>query len=359
MGELSHLWGSGALSQYLIVSVGLGLFIQTIGLTIYRLFFHPLAKYPGPIGAKLTNLYMTALAATGRATYARYDWLVKYGNAVRTGPNELCFSDLASIKEIYGQSTEACLKAPFFYKGFTLTGTHSVFSTTDRSIHARMRRLVSSGFSQHGVLRFQEEIVVMIELFLSILDRRSAAAVDIYDLVHSLYLDTTSQLSFAQSFRILEGNTHQGAKDIETYFSIAPLFGVFPLAKYLPFGLFRAAKDARPHIISFTRSCIDDFRERLRRGTSQNGLLRLMIEAKDGKTSTSFADEELIENAVLFIIAGSGTAGDKRRLEDEIRTAFPDQKSFPDFEKATSLVRSTSYTQFFVSLVATGRRVAD
>lgn len=341
--------------------LGILVLLRSIGLIIYRLYFHPLAKYPGPTSAKISSLYMTALAAKGRATYARYNLHEQYGKVVRTGPNELCFADLGSIKDIYGQGTEPCLKAPFFYDGFTLTGTHSVFSATDRVDHARMRRLLSNGFSQQGVLRFQGEIVAMIEHFLAIV-QSSNQPVELHDLVHSLYLDITSQLSFAKSFNILGGTSHQGAQDIETYFSICPLFGIFPISKYIPFGVFRKAREARPRIVESVQSCIDDFRERLRLGTSQYGLLRLMVEAKDGETSTAFSDTELIENAVIFITAGSGTSAStllyliyeagkrpeiQRRLEEEIRGAFPDPCVFPVFETATNLVRF--YSLPFVS----------
>ena len=334
-------------------------------LAVYRMFFHPLAKYPGPIAAKLSDFYMIALTAGGRATYARYELHQKYGKVVRMGPNELCFCDLASIKDIYGQSAEPCLKAPFFYDGFTLTGTSSVFSATDRTVHARMRRLLSHGFSERGVLQFQGEIMAIIEQFLAALQSApSHESVNIHDLVHNLYLDTTSQLSFARSFHIIkERKAHQGAEDINTYFSIAPLYGILPIAKHLPFGIFRAAKEARPRIVRSVQSCLNEFRERLRSGTSQSGLLRLMVEAKDNvesdgetksPTTTTFSDDELIENAVLFIIAGSGTTATtllyliyelgkrpelQKRLEQEIRTAFPEQDAFPVFETATQLVR--------------------
>ena len=350
--EPGHILQLLTSSWYGIALLGLLLLIRISLLVVYRLFFHPLASYPGPIAAKATSIYMTVLAAKGRATYARYDLHQKYGKVVRTGPNELCFSDLASIKDIYGQSAEPCLKAPFFYDGFTLTGTHSVFSATDRPGHARMRRLLSHGFSQQGVLRFQGEIIQMIEQLMAVLSS-SKQAVDLHDLTHSLYLDITSQLSFAKSFHILDGKPHQGAQDIETYFSVSPLYGVFHIAKYLPFGIFRAAREARPRIIRSVQDCIDDFRERLRLGTSQYGLLRLMVEAQDEEKSTAFSDEELIENAVIFIIAGSGTTAStflyviyelgrrpemQQRLEEEIRTAFPDRSTFPAFETAANLV---------------------
>ncbi|KAK5045144.1 hypothetical protein LTR84_009477 [Exophiala bonariae] len=304
-------------------------------------------------------------------TYTRHELFQKYGNVVRTGPNELCFADINSIKEIYGQSAEPCLKNSF-YDGFTLTGgTHSVFSSRDRAAHARMRRLLSNGLSERGVLRVQDELKVMIERYLDIIleqskirspdkgRQRETPVIELHDLTHNLYHDIISLLSFGKSFDILaNGRKNQGAEDIETYFSICPLYGTFPLARYLPFGIFKAARQAQPRIIKFVQSCIDDYRDRLtheKNGgavSSQEGLLRLMLEAKDEETGTTFSDEELIENAVIFILAGSGTTAStllyliyelgrrphmQRRLEKEIRDAFPEPAVFPDFDTATRL----------------------
>lgn len=359
---------------YLTLSRAVGLFVSFIALRIlyliiYRLWLHPLAKYPGPLLAKVSNLYIIARAIEGRETYSRYELHQKYGTVVRTGPNELCFADINSIKDIYGQSAEPCVKSPSFYHGFTLTGTHSIFSSTSRTEHSRMRRLLSNGLSERGVLRLQDELKVMIERYLSIISEQLQASteseqiIELYDPTHNLYLDIVSLLSFGKSFDILErGQKSQGADDIETYFSICPLFGTFPLARYLPFDIFKAAREAQPRIIKFVQSCIDEYRGRIKLGNEKgvnelpDGLLRNMLEATDEATGTIFSDEELIENAVIFIIAGSGTTAStllyliyelgkrpdmQRRLEKEIRDAFPDSSIFPDYEIATKLVSGT------------------
>lgn len=344
----------GVPRSYVWTALGTIICLRVVSLVLYRLLFHPLAAYPGPIASKLSNIPMILSAAQGRATYARYDMHKFYGQVVRTGPNELCFADAASIKDIYGQSANPCPKAPFFYNGFTLTGTHSVFSTTDRDAHSRTRRLISHGFSQQGIVQFRGETIPIIEKFLDKI-RAAPTPCDIYDLVHALFLDIISQLSFASSFDLLEDEVHQGARDIQTYFSISPVFGVFPLAKYLPFGVFRKAREARPRIIEFVQACLASFRQQLHHGTAENGLLKVMMETEDSDTGMKLSDEELIENAVLFIIAGSGTTAStmlylvyelgkrpdmQARLESEIREAFPDQNVLPSYETATKLVSS-------------------
>lgn len=356
--------------------------LLTIWVAIYRLWFHPLAKYPGPFFAKISGLYILIAAIQCRDTYTRYGLHQKYGKVVRVGPNELCYADINSIKDIYGQSAEPCLKTSF-YNGFTLTGAHSVFSTTKRYDHARMRRLLSNGFSERGVLRFQGEIITVIEQFLSILHERSKARssgetppVELHDLSHNLFRDIISLLGFGKSFEILaSGKQSQGADDIDTYFSICPLFGNFPLGRYLPFGIFKEAYQAQSRIVDFSQSRIDEYRQRIvddeqRQGspkdqgqhtsTSPQGLLRNMLEAKDEETGSAFTDQELIENTVIFIVAGSDTTATtllcviyelckrpkmQKRLENEIRDAFPDTSVFPDYEVVTKLVSCSNHSR--------------
>lgn len=329
----------------------------------YRIFWHPLAKYPGPLLAKLTGFYMVWHAVCGRNTFVRHSLHQKYGQVVRVGPDELSFSDLSSIKDIYGQSSQLCLKASVFYRGFTITGTESVFSSLDRHVHSRMRRLLAPGFSQNGVLQFQDDINRHINQFLSRIQESRSQSVEFHDLTHHLFVDITSELSFGKSFDSLNGTPNQGAKDINTYFQICPVFGVFPLARYLPFGIFRAAYQAQPRIVLAAQTWINDFRNRLDSGTTEGGLLRLMIQAEDDETGESFSNEELIENAIIFILAGSDTSATtllyilyemgkrpdmQARLVKEIRDFFPDATTPIDFDTAAKLVSSQCISNYHI-----------
>ncbi|KAJ5723240.1 hypothetical protein N7488_001275 [Penicillium malachiteum] len=321
----------------------------------YRCCFHPLAKYPGPFLAKMSENYMIYFAMGERNTQIRHDLHQKFGPIVRVGPNELSFCDEASIKDIYGQSTNPCLKAPQFYRGFTMTGTDSVFSTRDRVLHARMRRLLANGLSQNGVLQFEPEIALIVQRYLDQIQKSTSQPVEFHGLTHNLFVDITSTLAFAQNFDTLSGKHNQAAADIDLWFQVCPLFGLFPLSRYFPFGLFRAAQNARPKIVEATQSWINQLRDRIQSGTAENGLLRSMIQARDTETNTVFSDAELSENAVIFVLAGTGTSATtllyliyeigirpemQRHLERETREAFPDRNVMPDYNTAMKLVSS-------------------
>lgn len=118
----NEVLGQGNL--YFSVTVG--------GLAFYICYVAAYQCFPHPWIAKLSGFYMASHAVGGRNTFVRHDLHRRFGSVVRVGPNELSFYDLSSIKEIYGQSSQPYLKAPYSYRGFTITGTESVFNTTDR-----------------------------------------------------------------------------------------------------------------------------------------------------------------------------------------------------------------------------------
>ncbi|KEF60620.1 uncharacterized protein A1O9_02181 [Exophiala aquamarina CBS 119918] len=214
-----------------------------------------------------------------------------------------------------------------------------------------MRRTLSHGFSQKGVLQFEAEIAQIVQKYLNVI-QKSQQPHNLYETTHNLFTDITSQLAFVKNFDTLSGDKHQCAKDIETYFGIAPIYGIMPIARYLPFGEFHAAQQAGPRIVRGIQSFIDDFRHRIRGGTSEHGLLCYMVEERKDGEHTKFSDAETIENSVIFIIAGSGTSAStvlyllfelakrpamQNRLREEIQQAFPNPTVLPDFETALTL----------------------
>ncbi|KAF9783489.1 cytochrome P450 [Thelephora terrestris] len=64
--------------------------------------FHPLAKHPGPFMAKLSKLWMVIVCWTGKPHECFARLHEKYGDIVRTGPNEVIVRDPAAIQPLMG-----------------------------------------------------------------------------------------------------------------------------------------------------------------------------------------------------------------------------------------------------------------
>jgi len=86
-----------ATSKALLVGVSFNTGL-TLSIGIYRLFFHRLREFPGPLGAKLSRFYTVKLAAKS----VQYNVEVakmheKYGDFIRTGRTPLISLEVPSI----------------------------------------------------------------------------------------------------------------------------------------------------------------------------------------------------------------------------------------------------------------------
>ena len=65
--------------------------VYVLGTVIYNLFFHPLAKYPGPLPWRSTRLAWANSFMQGKLPHEIRAIHQKYGSVVRTAPDELSF----------------------------------------------------------------------------------------------------------------------------------------------------------------------------------------------------------------------------------------------------------------------------
>jgi hypothetical protein len=86
-----HRW---ELTRYILA-------IWSLGYIVYMRFLHPLARYPGPFLASLTNLWKAYEMYQGQMEYTIRDLHDKHGAIVRIGPNDLVISHPDAVKQIY------------------------------------------------------------------------------------------------------------------------------------------------------------------------------------------------------------------------------------------------------------------
>lgn len=98
---------------------------------VYYRVFHPLARYPGPFFASLTNLWKLYHQWTLRMPETLRELHERYGEVVRVGPNDLSFNNPEAVPVIYkgGRS----LPKTAFYDGFT-TFNPNLFGTQDEEV---------------------------------------------------------------------------------------------------------------------------------------------------------------------------------------------------------------------------------
>ncbi|MCJ1354164.1 MAG: hypothetical protein MMC33_004151 [Icmadophila ericetorum] len=145
-----------------LTHISLGLAILAVlylsGQIIYNVYFHPLAKYPGPKLYSATYVPYVVDGVRGNFVARLHRFHERYGPVVRFKPNGLSYITEQGWKDIYGtrHGKKQLPKDPQFY-----ARQHSIpdiIISTDAD-HSRIRRLLSHAFSEHA-LREQEPLVI-------------------------------------------------------------------------------------------------------------------------------------------------------------------------------------------------------
>lgn len=88
--------------------------VWLLGYVLYQQFLHPLAGYPGPFLASLTDLWQVYQFLTLRQPYHLTELHAKYGQFVRYGPDKLSITAEDAIPVIYQKGARSMPKTEFY-----------------------------------------------------------------------------------------------------------------------------------------------------------------------------------------------------------------------------------------------------
>lgn len=123
-------------------------------LIIYRLFFNPLNRFPGPLGARFSKFDHTFRLSKMDGHHMLQRSHNKYGRYLRIGPNDVSITDPAAIQVVLGQNSK-CSKAQWYSQDVPLISMHT---TRDRAQHDRRRRILSPAFSDKALRGYENRI---------------------------------------------------------------------------------------------------------------------------------------------------------------------------------------------------------
>lgn len=119
----------------LVTTVALGAYI------LYWRYIHPLAKYPGPFLASLTDIWQSYQFLTLRQPYHLTELHERYGPIVRYGPDKLSITEEAAIPAIYQKGARFMPKTEF-YDAYGAAHPN-VFGMRDETVSRMAMRKVS------------------------------------------------------------------------------------------------------------------------------------------------------------------------------------------------------------------------
>lgn len=183
-------------------------------MVIYRLYFHPLSKYPGPkyfAVSALPQLYYQNLLGTFFKDIR--DLHNQYGNIVRVAPNDLSVDGSIGWNDVFAHKKAGQPdfgKDKLFYKpaelgGIDGNGFDSILSTSKEN-HRRMRRILAHAFSDSAPGEQGDIVQSYVELLIQRLSERADSddSLDMVEYVNWTTFDTIGDLTFGESFHCLE-----------------------------------------------------------------------------------------------------------------------------------------------------------
>ncbi|KAL2408013.1 Cytochrome P450 monooxygenase [Exophiala dermatitidis] len=197
--------GSSSLSALLFTALGLAL-LYVACLVVYRVYFHPLAKFPGPKLAAATLWYefYYDVVKRGQFTFKIKELHQKYGPIIRINPHEIHVYDPAFYDELYTNPPRKRDKYQWWVNLASAQG--SMFSTVPHNLHRLRRSVLNPYFSKANIFRLEPVIMERIEK----LSKRLADAADTEQVVRldvafmALTTDTISLYAFGLDPKYLD-----------------------------------------------------------------------------------------------------------------------------------------------------------
>ncbi|TFK83982.1 high nitrogen upregulated cytochrome P450 monooxygenase 2 [Polyporus arcularius HHB13444] len=267
----------------------------------YRLSpFHPLAQYPGPLWRRISMFGPAAMATTGNRHRAFASLHQKYGDVVRTGPNELSIADASFVGPLLGAS--GLPKGPN-HVGASMSDTKmSMVGIQDIPHHLQRRRPWNRGLSQQALKGYEPLMAERAQLLVQRLTQQSGP-VDLGLWLKYFAYDFMSDVAFGDGSDLLrEGDKANIWSIIEDGMVVCTIAHSLP---WLGIYLSMIPSAAGP-MLAFQENGRRLARERLERGSKTRDLYHYLCN-EDLSDNPPPTLDELADDGTLAIVAGSDT----------------------------------------------------
>ena len=327
------------LVEHVTLTVGVAVVASLASYIIYQRFLHPLASYPGPLLASLTDLWQVHQFLSLKQPYTLTDLHEKYGPFVRYSPDKISMTDEEAVTVIYQKGCTSIPKTEFYdaygaahpnvfgMRDETVSGSsHGNEAVTDvTQAHSLRRRYMSNCFSMTYIKQLEQYL----DLNMGLLRRKIQGYCDtheVFDLkqvIHFYVIDVLGELAFGQSFGVQLAHDESLAPPVVEHSLLAAVTGAWPamtskLKRWLPLvpykplqGLFQG----RARVARIASECVKRRLEEAAKveeaGTkeiiSRKDILTDLILARNPDTGARLTQADLETEAFGYIIAGTHT----------------------------------------------------
>jgi hypothetical protein len=199
---------------------------------IYRLFFHPLSKVPGPRFARLTKLWLVWHVRKGKSHIFMPNLHKKYGPIVRIAPNEVLVCSEDAVRLAYGAGTR-------FIKGSWYQACATPKRGADEGLdlltemnmdkYRMQRRAIGPAYSVAGMEKHEHLLASYIETYIAKLKSFDGKEIDLAEWMHIYALDALSWFTLSTSLDYT-AKGHDGGNLVssDSIWSCFTTIGLFP-----------------------------------------------------------------------------------------------------------------------------------
>ncbi|KAK5688090.1 hypothetical protein LTS10_000068 [Elasticomyces elasticus] len=300
--------------QIFLLCLG-GIIAWALSVVLYRLTFHPLAGYPGPLRYKISSWPLVYQCYRGNRHLFGLRDHEKYGSIVRTSPNTLSYSSPTALHQIYGSNTANVRKSKFYE---VLDGGSTTHTEIDKEKHSARRRVLSHAFSDAALRTAEEYVVSNVRKFVELLgpdsnglsgenaamttDKNWSPSRDMTEWSNWLAYDIMGNLVFGKSYSCLETEDYRWMPIVMTQ---GTRFGYWWLGG-------QTARDNATLVSLATsqleeRIALQEKRHQMKDEVSHKDLMHYLLTSDDPKTGIRFTRTELEGDSLSLIGAGADT----------------------------------------------------
>ncbi|KAI0821898.1 high nitrogen upregulated cytochrome P450 monooxygenase 2 [Trametes gibbosa] len=294
--------------------------------------WHPLARYPGPLACCLSKFWLATIGFGGRQHLYLKCLHERYGDVVRTGPNELSVRDPSLLNDIYG----VCgLPHSSMYVGRLLTSTNlPLVGIMNTDEHLERRKSWARAFTPAALKEYQPMLAARAMQLADALGRQDGEA-DISRWVNCFSYDFMSDMAFGGGSELLrDGDAENtGWHILDNSLPAATFTSHVPwLGPYL--GRIPMLTAAQAQMVSHCKGLT---LRRLRQGSALKDIFHYLNE-EDRPGNSAPPLSRLTNEGILAVIAGADTTSSAltsiffcllthpeayRRLREEIDRFYP------------------------------------
>ncbi|KAK3367744.1 putative cytochrome P450 [Podospora didyma] len=269
-------------------------------IALYRLFFHPLRKFPGPFWARLSNGYHAYIIRKSDNYLVMQQLHEKYGPIVRTGPSNLSVIDPAAIPIVLSNESK-CVKSPWYERSLPVVNLHTV---RDKKTHDARRKMFSYAFSPSALKGYEDRISAHSEEFVRQMKRIAGQPFDASDWLKYFAFDVMGDLGLGKEFHMMTSPQNRWIPTLlETSMAdvgpTTPLPWIAPILHRMP----GAGKNSRAWL-DFVGSQVA---ERVEKQVKKADVLTHLIDAYNQSEKKDVDYQWLRGDTRLTIVGGSDT----------------------------------------------------